>query len=265
MLIGLAGHGARSFAHVGVMQAVFEAGIQPDGYCGASGGAIMASLLANGWTLDEIRKWCLGTRFDKLITPNRWGLIRHLGRPEGLMDNRKLGEEFDRLQKEGRLKPLNNLWINAAETNGFDERVFTESDYARLGYGAIIRATTAIPGAIAPVVIDGVEYSDGGICANPCLPPFETQRKILIFHLGYPGRGKDGHSWIKNLMRAGEAIQWHRDRALWANHPNVTVIKMSVLFESSTDFGLSKDRKEALMNFGYIRAKAALKELEQEI
>lgn len=261
MIIGLSGGGARSFAHVGIMKAVYEKGIEPAGFCGTSGGSIIATLLANGWTLGEIQKWSCDTQFDKLIRLSKFSLLTHLGRPEGLMNNKRLGEVFDKFQSQGLLKPVDNLWINATNTNSFEERVFTKQDYEDIGYGDIIRASTAIPGIISPIQIQEQEYSDGGVSANPCLPPFPTQRNILIFHLGYPGKDGDPHSWFSNITTAIEAIQWHRDRYIWQLYANVRVIKLSVKHVKSTDFGLSRSEKERLFKYGYEKATEALKRL----
>ena len=50
----LSGGGARGFAHLGVIQALNEAGIFPDVISGTSAGALIGVLYADGYTPGEI-------------------------------------------------------------------------------------------------------------------------------------------------------------------------------------------------------------------
>ncbi|RMG60035.1 MAG: patatin, partial [Bacteroidetes bacterium] len=52
----LSGGGVRGIAHIGVLQALEEAGIVPDMLAGASAGAIVATLYAGGYPPAEILK-----------------------------------------------------------------------------------------------------------------------------------------------------------------------------------------------------------------
>ena len=52
----LSGGGARGFAHLGVIQALNEAGIFPDVISGTSAGALIGVLYADGYTSKEILK-----------------------------------------------------------------------------------------------------------------------------------------------------------------------------------------------------------------
>ena len=48
--LALGGGGARGFAHLGVAQALFEAGLHPDIISGTSAGSIVGAMLAAGRT-----------------------------------------------------------------------------------------------------------------------------------------------------------------------------------------------------------------------
>ena len=52
----LSGGGARGFAHLGLIQALNEAGIFPDVISGTSAGALVGVLYADGYTPKEILK-----------------------------------------------------------------------------------------------------------------------------------------------------------------------------------------------------------------
>ena len=49
----LSGGGAKGFAHVGLLQALEEMGIQPDIIAGASVGSIVGALYADGYSIKE--------------------------------------------------------------------------------------------------------------------------------------------------------------------------------------------------------------------
>ena len=61
----LSGGGARGFAHLGVIQALNEAGIFPDVISGTSAGALVGVLYADGYSPKEILKLMnSGSRLD---------------------------------------------------------------------------------------------------------------------------------------------------------------------------------------------------------
>ena len=61
----LSGGGARGFAHLGVIQALNEAGIVPDVISGTSAGALAGVLYADGYKPKEILKFMSnGSRMD---------------------------------------------------------------------------------------------------------------------------------------------------------------------------------------------------------
>jgi hypothetical protein len=256
MNIGFSGGGARSFAHIGFMKALLEQGYKFDKYSGTSGGCIMAILFANGWSVQDIEEWAVNTDFSKLITWNKLSLLTHLGFPEGLMSNKKLGKVFDDLQNKGAIKAVDNLWINACSFPNFDERIFTKQDFETIGYGDIVRASTAIPGIIQAPTIDGTEYADGGLCSNPYFPP--SEEKWLILHLGYPEQGKDPKGWLNNITSAISALQYHRDKLQTACSHKIEVIKIPIKHVKTTDFGMSPQAKRDLIKYGYEQMQLAL-------
>ena len=77
----LSGGGARGFAHLGVIQALNEAGIYPDVISGTSAGALAGVLYADGYTPKEILKIMnSGSRLDFMRpTLPREGLLQISG------------------------------------------------------------------------------------------------------------------------------------------------------------------------------------------
>ncbi len=75
----LSGGAARCIAHIGVLQALEEAGIRPDFIAGSSGGAIVGALYLDGMSIAELTGIAAKTRWRDLFYP---------GGKTGLADSR---------------------------------------------------------------------------------------------------------------------------------------------------------------------------------
>lgn len=64
----LSGGGARGFAHIGVVQAMYEAGLRPDIISGTSAGSIVGAMIAAGHTPEECLNFFLGKKI--LLCPS---------------------------------------------------------------------------------------------------------------------------------------------------------------------------------------------------
>lgn len=144
----LGGGGPRGFAHVGVLKVLEANGIQPDLVVGASVGALIGALYANGMSAAEIEKMALA------IDPKRFIGVS----TSGLSGNGAALETFIRESTDG--KPLEGLKrklaVTAARREGNLLTIFTQGNL-----GAAVRASSATPGQFSPVKILGVEYHDG--------------------------------------------------------------------------------------------------------
>lgn len=65
----LSGGGARGFAHIGVVQAMYEAGLRPDIISGTSAGSIVGAMIAAGHTPEECLNFSWGKKFCILPVP----------------------------------------------------------------------------------------------------------------------------------------------------------------------------------------------------
>ena len=155
--LALSSGGAKGLAHVGVIQVLEENGIQIDAVAGTSMGAYVGGMWSsglNGKELEELAATMVGRRdlwslVDPALPPRR-GLIG--GRKILARLRKSLGEKtFDELEKP--------FYCVATELNGYARAVLHEGDVA-----SAILASLAIPGIVEPVIRDGIEYIDGGIC-----------------------------------------------------------------------------------------------------
>jgi NTE family protein len=164
----LSGGGARGFAHLGVIQALNEAGIFPDVISGTSAGAIIGVLYADGHTPEEILNLMnVGSRFDFM----RPALPR-----EGLLQINGIIKILKTSLHSKQFKELKiPLFVAATDLNNGKAVYFSEGDL----YDPVI-ASASIPVLFQPVKIDDISYVDGGVLDNLPLRPIENRCRILI-------------------------------------------------------------------------------------
>jgi NTE family protein len=140
--------GPRGFAHIGVLKVLEENGIEADLVVGASVGAMIGALYANGMSALEIEKIALDLDAKKFI-----GIST-----SGFKGNGNAVESFIRELTDG--KPLDGmkrrLAVTVAATRDNTLHVFNRGNTS-----AATRASSATPNQFFPVKIRGVEYYDG--------------------------------------------------------------------------------------------------------
>jgi NTE family protein len=166
----LAGGGARGFAHLGVFKALQEHGVEVDFVGGTSIGAAMAALVAADQPLAATMAI---TRRAFRINPtgdfNWLPLISLIG---GRRLRRVVGQAMTELV--GFAPDVEDLWKNyyCVATN------YSQAREQVIGSGPLLEAvlaSTAIPGALPPAVVDGDLLCDGGTFNNF---PVDIMRKL---------------------------------------------------------------------------------------
>jgi NTE family protein len=153
--LALGGGAARGFAHVGVIQALEEAGLKPDLVVGTSAGSLVATLYASGRTgaqLQQVAESMDEAAFTDWTLPlfNR-GMLR--GEALSRYVNAQVGH---RLIEQ---MPL-PLGIVATRLDTGEGVLFQRGDT-----GTAVRASSAVPAVFLPVRISGSDYVDGGLVA----------------------------------------------------------------------------------------------------
>jgi NTE family protein len=154
--LALSSGGARSFAHIGVIQVLEEAGIQVDAIAGSSMGAYIGALWAAGVSPAEIEKlglamakpWAVWRLVDPVIPP-RQGFIR------GERMANLLRHSIGNVEFSGLKRPLR---VVTTDLETMDRLVFCEGEVARAVQGSM-----AMPGVFTPVAVDGHLVVDGGV------------------------------------------------------------------------------------------------------
>ncbi len=240
--LALSGGGARGFAHLGVAQALDEAGIQPGIYAGTSAGAIAAAFLADGFTPEEALEVFLQQKLFRIIGLSIPKL--GLGNIQGM--ERLLKKHL----KARRIEDLNlPLVLAATDLNAGQVRYFDRGELMPR-----IIASASIPILFQPVRIDDRLYIDGGITDMLPVAPLEDRcRKIIGVDVNPGGYREDFHS----LVSIAERVFYLSFSTLMAEKREKLHLLVSPGgLEAYSWLDLSHSRE--IYRLGYEAAKAAL-------
>jgi len=153
--LALGGGAARGFAHVGVIQVLEEAGIQPSLVVGSSAGSLVAALYASGKTGSQLQQ--IAETMEEAVFTD-WTLpLFSRGMLRGDALGRYVHQQVSGRNIEDTALPLGIL---ATDLNSGQGVLFQRGDIA-----TAVRASSAVPGLFQPVPISGRDYVDGGLVA----------------------------------------------------------------------------------------------------
>lgn len=164
----LSGGGARGFAHLGLIQALNDAGIRPDVISGTSAGALAGVLYADGYTPKEIMKIMnSGSRLDFMRpTLPREGLLQISGIAK-ILKSWLHAKTFEELKIP--------LYVTATDINNGKAEYFSRGELIDP-----VIASASIPVLFQPVMINNIHYVDGGVLDNLPVHPIEGKCRLLI-------------------------------------------------------------------------------------
>jgi NTE family protein len=156
--IGLAlGSGsARGWAHIGVIQALEEAGIEPEIVCGSSLGALVGAAFVTG-SLEDLETWARRINWIEMMR-----LLDVRLAAGGLIEGRRLMSFFRDLFGDRAIEDLDRPFATVATDLASGREIWLRS-------GSVIdavHASVALPGIIAPVETEHGRLLDGGL-VNP--------------------------------------------------------------------------------------------------
>lgn len=166
--IALSGGGVKGFAHLGVLKALEEKGIEADLLAGVSAGAIVGSFIAAGKKPAEVMEMINESDFfdfAKLSIPDR-GIFSLDNMTENL--EKSLGvKSFEELKMP--------FYVGAANIEKARMEYFSSGELIK-----IIQASASIPVLFSPVEINGDLYVDGGLFENLPVNPLLNKCDKLI-------------------------------------------------------------------------------------
>ncbi len=246
--IALSGGAARGFAHIGVLKAVEERGLEVSAVAGASMGAIVGALWASGLAAEQILEVARSTSWLRLID------FRPRG---GLLSPRKLREFLGRYLPD-RFSGLARPFAAVATDVVRGRSVYLhEGDLP----GAVL-ASAAYPGLFPLIERGGLKLTDGGVLDNL---PVEAARFlganwILASDVSYDvDRENDPPTGIVELgRRAIDVMQARLTQVRLAMNPPDVYVRPDVSRIGLEHFG----KLEEIWPRGYEAARVALSEVE---
>ena len=199
----LSGGGARGVAHAGVLQALADAGLEPDCLAATSSGAIVAALYAAGYSSDEI------VEFFVTKNPFRFSKLS-LGKP-GFIDTEKVRADFLEYFPDDSFEALGKrLFLTATDIVNARLEIFTSGRLI-----PAILASAAVPMVFTPIEIDGRWFSDGGIIDNFPVEPLLGLCDAIVGVYASPMREVDQAQLRSSLsvsVRAFEVAMYYSSR-----------------------------------------------------
>jgi NTE family protein len=164
----LSGGGARGFAHLGVLQALNEAGIYPDVLSGTSAGALVGALYCDGYTPEEILKIMKTSSRLNYMRPSlpRDGLLQISGIIK-ILETHLRAKTFSELKIP--------LFVTATDLNNGKPVYFSAGKLLDP-----VIASASIPVLFRPVIINNIHYVDGGVLDNLPIKPLENRCRFII-------------------------------------------------------------------------------------
>lgn len=168
--LALCSGGARGFANIGVLKELDKHNIIPDYIAGASMGAIIGAMYANGNTIHEI---------ERMAIEGRWKEFLRFTVPKtGLIEGKYMRDYFRKELKLNNFKRFKILFsavstnVDTGKTVVLDKGDSTKAVYASL----------AIPGIFTPLNYKRMTLVDGGLTSP--LPTKEVREMGADFVLG---------------------------------------------------------------------------------
>ncbi len=238
----LSGGGAKGFAHLGFLQAMLEIGLKPDIIAGASVGAIVGSLYADGYSPNEMLALFKNDTFLDLISPNLNKI--------SLMKSDNLKRKLKSLLHAKTFEELKIPLIVSSSNLTYGKVVYFKSGNLL----EKILASASIPILFNPIVIDGEYYVDGGLFDNFPVEQIRNECELVIgFHL-HPFKKQEKIKTIKQNIERTITLVYESHGWEKANQCDVYIEPAEL-----SDYSIYDVRKGlALFKLAYERSKEVL-------
>ncbi|MBW6501707.1 MAG: patatin-like phospholipase family protein [Bacteroidales bacterium] len=242
----LSGGGARGFAHLGVLQALNEAGIFPDVISGTSAGALAGVMYADGYSPEEIMSIMNSNSRLTYIRPTvpKEGLLQISGIVRILRDNLR-AKKFEDLKIP--------LFVTATNLNTGKIVYFSKGELMNP-----VIASASIPVLFKPVVINKVYYVDGGVLDNMPIKPIEKKCRIFIGSFVNPTGPEEDMSSLTKIAERSFMLSMSREIAERSKKFDVFIAPLELRNYSILD----PEKSREVFDLGYNATKEKLADPE---
>lgn len=166
--IVLSGGGIRGVAHIGLLKALRQNGIEPQVISGASAGALVGALYAKGYSEEEMLDFFRNTPL--------FAFSYYSARKPGLLDSDCYRAFFETYFPEDRFEALHKqLYVATTDIVNAQPLYFSSGELI-----SPLLASAALPPVFTPVEIEGQLYADGGIMNNLPVEPLLSNCDHII-------------------------------------------------------------------------------------
>ncbi len=247
----LSGGGARGLAHVGVLKALAEEGIEPEVLSGTSAGAIVAALHAAGYSPTEMLEF--------FVRKHPFKVSKLAVSKAGIFDTDKVVADFLEYFPEDSFEALAKpIFLTATDLVRARPEIFATGRLI-----PAILASASTPLVFTPTEIDGRWFSDGGILNNFPTEPLLGHCDVILGVYVSPLRSRhesDLKSSLAVMQRSFEIGMYFASRQKF--HQCDLVLCPSELSRFGT---FDTKHMEEILEVGYRAARARMDDLHRVI
>lgn len=288
----LSGGGALGVAHIGIIQAIEEAGLRIDYITGTSMGSLVGGLYAIGYSSDQLMEIALSNNFTQLFLDRK--NRRHISNYEKLFDDRTIAT-FP-VSRKGIDLPagiitgqkihtyLSKLTWATHGVNDFNNFPIPfaaigtdietgEAKVFNSGYlPDALRASISIPSLFTPHEIDGRKYMDGGLIRNlPVQDAIDMGANYTIaVNVGTPLMPQDSLNTLSSIITQTMLFRVLDNVEIQKNLADYYIDVEELNSYSGSDFDLSEKfieigQKEGQKHIEKFRELAALQKIPPQL
>lgn len=282
------GGGIKGVALIGAISYLESNGYTWERIAGTSAGAIIAALLAVGYTTKEIKEMLCNIEYRRFKDKNKLGFIPVIGDFISVLTNKGIyagnyieNYIYEKLRAKGKTKfkdvsrqGTSNLKIIASDTTR-KEMIILPDDLVRYGIDPMefeiseaVRMSISIPIVFNPVKL---EYNnktsyivDGGLISNFPIWIFDIEAvpKWPTFGLNLLDNKREDtfkfKGTISYMLDVIETSLYTNENVFFKEKDYVRIINIPTLGISATDFDISQEQMNDLYKLGYNSAKKFL-------
>jgi len=246
----LSGGGVKGLAHIGLLRALEEHGIEVDVISGASAGALVGALYADGHSIDEMLEFFERTPLFQFsaFSPTK----------PGLLDSEQYRKFLERYFPGDRLEALAKPFY--VVTTNLEEGRWVVHDKGPLIQPLL--ASASMPPLFSPVDIDGCMHADGGVMNNFPIDPLLDQGLFIIGSNVSPLEtvSPDKLATTLSLLNRSQLLTWQSGIQLRLPHCDFLIEPEGI---NEIDFWETKKMMQAY-EIGYQAAQAAMPALKEK-
>lgn len=163
----LGGGGLKGFAHIGVLRALDEFGVQPTILAGTSIGALIAAAHASGMSVDEMADRARSLRKRDLFRINHMGMLLERMHSRSIYLEEPLRELCNSVIPEGTFADFKKpLLVNTVDIEQGSQVVWGLNGLRNVSVRDAVYASAALPGFFPPGKVGSRICVDGGVIDN---------------------------------------------------------------------------------------------------